>query len=383
MDISEKLKRITRNTEEVISERDLEFFLSRNLPLHHYIGFEISGKIHLGTGLMSMQKVKDFVDAGISCSIFLADWHTWINEKLGGAPLETIKRVAVRYFQEGLGAAYQCIGGDSKDLRFVLGSDLYNKNTKYWETVLDISKHVTLSRMQRSITILGRKEGGDVPFAHLVYPAMQVADIFAQQIHLAHAGLDQRKAHVIARDVALKLKSSQLKLGEDIVKPIAIHHHLILGLQKPPQWSIRQAQDEPMPEGESRQEFWESMKMSKSKPDSAIFIHDSEEEIWRKVRKAFCPEKEVHYNPILDWVKHLIFPRESEVFIKRESEYGGNIRFTSYEGLEKAYQLGKLYPEDLKNFVAEYLIELLRPAREHLASGEAKEMLQELELLEK
>ena len=46
-------------------------------------------------------KVKDFVEAGIECSIFLADWHTWINDKLGG-DRETIKRVAVGYFKEGL-----------------------------------------------------------------------------------------------------------------------------------------------------------------------------------------------------------------------------------------------------------------------------------------
>lgn len=374
MGIQEKIHLITRNTEEVISQKDLEFFLSKNVKLKHYIGFEISGKIHLGTGLMAMQKVKDLVDAGVECTIFLADWHTWINEKLGGASLDVIKKVAVGYFTEGLSAAYKCLGGNPKDLHFVLGTDLYHNNDAYWQTVIDVSKHVTLSRALRSITILGRQEGGDVPFAQLIYPSMQVADIFIQQVHIAHAGLDQRKAHVIARDVADKIMSSPLKIDDTTVKPIALHHHLLLGLQKPSVW--------PIPEEGSNQELFESMKMSKSKPDSAIFIHDSEDEIRRKVNKAFCPEKEVSYNPVLDWVKHLIFSRELEILIKREVKYGGDIRFGSYEELETAYKSGLLFPADLKNFVAEYLIGLLKPAREHFNSGSPSNMLKELEGLQ-
>jgi len=49
------------------------------------------------------------------------------------------------------------------------------------------------------------------------------------------------------------------------------------------------------------------MKMSKSKPNTCIFIHDSPEEIRQKINGAFCPPKEVGFNPVLDWAKHLIF----------------------------------------------------------------------------
>ncbi len=84
MDIHDKINLIKRGTEEILTEGDLLHFLETGVPLNHYIGFEISGKIHLGTGLICMAKVKDFIDAGINCSIFLADWHSWINDKLGG-----------------------------------------------------------------------------------------------------------------------------------------------------------------------------------------------------------------------------------------------------------------------------------------------------------
>jgi tyrosyl-tRNA synthetase len=47
--------------------------------------------------------------------------------------------------------------------------------------------------------------------------------------------------------------------------------------------------------------------MSKSDPESAIFMEDSEADVKNKIKKAYCPEKEVKGNPILDYVKHIIF----------------------------------------------------------------------------
>src|SRR5579884_1981017 len=82
--VQARLARIKYNVEEIITEADLVRMLERGEPIQHYIGFEISGKIHLGSGLGCMTKVRDFMAAGIDCSVFLADWHTWINDKLGG-----------------------------------------------------------------------------------------------------------------------------------------------------------------------------------------------------------------------------------------------------------------------------------------------------------
>lgn len=369
MTIEERVELISRQTEEVMTNDDLLKLLASKQQLRHYIGFEISGKIHLGTGLMCMKKVKDLHDAGIECNIFLADWHTWINDKLDGSR-DTIKRVAVGYFKEGLRAAYACVGGDPGDLKFTLGSELYSQHPHFWDTVVEVSKHTSLSRAKRSITIMGRHEGESVDFAKLLYPMMQVADIFTQQVHFPHAGLDQRKAQVIARDVALKLNISPLVVNGNKVKPVAIHHHLILGLQKPSAWPIK---DE-----EAKQDIWTSMKMSKSKPDSAIFIHDSEKDIRRKIAKAFCPEGEVEFNPIIDWVEHLLANPEGFT-IQRSEDHGGTVRFQSIIELKKAFQGGDLHPQDLKNFVATGLIEKLKPARDVFNSGEPQSMLNELE----
>ncbi|MDP3794611.1 MAG: tyrosine--tRNA ligase, partial [bacterium] len=77
MDAAEKFSRVTRNLDEVLTEDELRAALASEHELKHYIGLEISGKIHLGTGLVSMGKIKDFMDAGITTTIFLADWHTF------------------------------------------------------------------------------------------------------------------------------------------------------------------------------------------------------------------------------------------------------------------------------------------------------------------
>ncbi len=58
--------------------------------------------------------------------------------------------------------------------------------------------------------------------------------------------------------------------------------------------------------------------MSKSKPDTAIFITDSPEDIKKKVNNAYAPEGEVELNPILDWAKYLIFIKLNGVILLNE-----------------------------------------------------------------
>ena len=355
---SDRLALVERGLEEVLTGEELAALLASDVPPRHYIGFEISGRIHVGTGLLCMAKLRDFQRAGIETTVFLADWHTWINDKLGGDPA-TIRELATGYFAEGMKASLLCVGGDPEAVRFVLGSDLYRQVDDYWATVVEVGKHTSLARMQRSITIMGREEGEAVDFAKLIYPAMQVADIFKLGVNLAHAGMDQRKAHVIARDVALQVQRNPL-VGPDgaRAKPIALHHPLLLGLGKPPVW--------PVPPDGNLRDLRTAMKMSKSKPSSAIFIHDSPDEIAAKVRKAFCPPGVVEFNPVLDWTRQLLFGVFDEPLrVPRSEQHGGPVPFDAYEELEAAYRQERLHPMDLKGAVTDRLVEVLEPARRH------------------
>lgn len=368
-----RLELIERNTAELLGRDELPALLDSGMQLRHYIGYEISGKVHLGS-VLSMAKIRDLAAAGVHCSVLLADWHTWINDKLGG-DRATIRRIATGYFAEALGAALTCVGGQPSEVELVLASDLYEHNDDYWATLIEVSKNTTLARMQRSISIMGRQEGESIDFAKLIYPAMQVADIFTQGVHIAHAGLDQRKAHVIARDVALQMRVEPLlDARAEPMKPIALHHPLLLGLRRPPVW--------PVPE-ENAREMFSAMKMSKSDPSSAVFVHDSPDAIRDKLRRAFAPPNQTEFNPILDWIEKLVFGLSGgPLEVDRSPQNGGPVSFDTYEAVAAAYTDGSLHPMDAKNALAERLIDLLAPAREHFANPEMQLLLDELESLE-
>jgi tyrosyl-tRNA synthetase len=124
--------------------------------------------------------------------------------------------------------------------------------------------------------------------------------------------------------------------------------------------------------------------MSKSKPWTAIFIHDSPDEIRLKLRKAWCPERAVDMNPVLEIAKHVVF-HESETFkIERPAKFGGSVTFENYEELEKAYAEGTLHPMDLKSGVAEALAVTLEPVRRYFendkAAKECMEVVQNLKV---
>jgi tyrosyl-tRNA synthetase len=361
MDTAEKLAYVVRSpTEEVLTEEDLRVLFDEGRAIDHYIGFEISGLIHLGTGLMAGAKIADFQKAGITCRIFLADWHAWINNKLGG-DMDTIRKVAVGYFKEGMAVSVRMMGGDPDKVRYILGSELYADDPDYWATVINVSKNLTLARVRKSITIMGRQQQEDVNFAQLIYPPMQVADIFSQDLTLVHSGIDQRKAHVIAREVAPKI-------GRD--KPVAVHHKLLLGLNQPPVWPVEKSQ---------MRELLSQMKMSKSIPKSAVFIHDSPEEVREKLRLAFCPAGNIDFNPVLDWAQSLLFRNDGFALeVSRPAKFGGDVVYPTFESLQTAFAAGELHPMDLKKAVAEALTQLLEPARDLFAQPRHAAMLDEL-----
>jgi tyrosyl-tRNA synthetase len=177
---------------------------------------------------------------------------------------------------------------------------------------------------------------------------------------------------VIARDVAMQMRIHTLRgVNGAPMKPVALHHPLLLGLRRPPVW--------PVPP-ESARDVFSAMKMSKSDPGSAVFVHDSPDEIMNKVRKAFCPPGAVTFNPILDWIEKLVFGIAGGPFVVDRSEAnGGRVSFESHDEVMVAYVGGSLHPMDAKAGLAARLIDLLEPARLHFAKPEVHAMLEEVD----
>ncbi len=351
-------------TEEVLTIDELRHMFETGHRIRHYIGFEISGFVHIGTGIVCMSKVVDLQKAGVETTILLADLHSWLNNKLGG-DLDTIRRVAVTYFKEALKKCIEILGGDPEATKFFMASEVYEREPNYWYLLLDYSRLATLSEVRHSLTILGRKAGTSIPMAWLIYPLMQISDVFILGAHIAHGGIDQRKAYVLARELANRSKVRKLKLGEEEVKPIALLHRLLPSLSPP----------------KSREELSE-LKMSKSVPESAIFLHEDPETIRRKIQKAYCPPREVDNNPIIELARLFSFreERKSPLIIEKPKEYGGEkIEIWTFEELCNLYKEGKIHPLDLKNAIAEEMIKKLEPIIKWFKDGEGARLLQELQ----
>ena len=116
-------------------------------------------------------------------------------------------------------------------------------------------------------------------------------------------------------------------------------------------------------------------KMSKSDPDTAIFMEDSAAEVARKVKKAYCPPGEVAGNPCLDWIKHIVFGKLGSWTLARRAEDGGDLLFACYADFEAAYAAGGLHPGDVKANLTTALNSFLEPVRAHFAQGEPKALL--------
>ena len=345
MDIEKQLALVMREpTEEVVTAGELRALFETKAHPRHYIGLEISGALHLGSLVLTGFKINDFIKAGIHSTVFLADWHTYINDKLGG-DWNRIKKIS-QYYAEAF--KFFCPG-----VNIVLGSDLYKQTENYWEDFVRFSKHMTLARTMRSLTIMGRSETEkNLNLSQLLYPPMQSVDIKALDLDIVHAGLDQRKIHMLVREIFPKLAWKV---------PVIVHHHLLPGLSEP----VGKGLDENAVEDAKI-----SSKMSKSKPSSGILIHDDEKTISEKISKAFCPVGVAEANPVLELVRYVIFHQFEKFTIERSAKHGGSITYSSYKEVEQDFVAKKIHPMDLKSATATYVNKIIEPVYQHFKGRE-------------
>ena len=209
---------------------------------------------------------------------------------------------------------WRAAGMDLRNVKFLWCSEEINKHSNdYWQNVI-------------------------------MYPCMQCTDIFFLKANITSLGMDQRKVNMLAREYSDDVKITH--------KPIIVSHHMLKSLK-----------------GDD--------KMSKSIPDSAIFMEDSPEEVKRKIKHAFCPAKQVDDNPIFDYIKYLIFPKLGKFELKRQEKYGGDKTYNTYEEICQDYLKGDLDPNDIKPNVARLINDMIEPVRRHFQNDpEAKKILQ-------
>lgn len=302
-----------------------------------YVGFEPSGKAHIGWKVLSIQ-LKRMLEADANVLIFLADWHAWVNDKFNGnmEDIQTTARYMEETFRVLLGNPPE--GEGPGELRFVWASSIMDSGD-YWARVLRCSKNMSLARVRRTFSIMGRSEdSSDGDLSRFFYPALQAADIFEMNIDVAIGGMDQRKAHMYMRDVADRW---------GWYKATCLHTPIISGLKS----------------SGARMESFDH-KMSKSDPNGAILLHDSEKKLAKKMRKAYL-DPENPASPVYELLEQIILPEFGKVTVTPKPEFGEPTVWHDIESFKNAISDGILHPFDAKMGVAAGISKGLRAVNEY------------------
>ena len=313
-----------------------------------YVGFEPSGKAHIGWKVLSLQ-LKRMLEADANVLIFLADWHAWVNDKFGGN-MEDIQKTAV-YMEETFRALldYPEEGDGPGQLRFYWASQLMDSGD-YWARVLRCSKGATLPMVRKTFTIMGRDEASsDHDLSKFYYPAMQASDIFELNIDVAIGGMDQRKAHMFMRDMASKWNWK---------KATCLHTPILSSLKA---------------SGVRMDSF--DHKMSKSDPNGALLLHDTLEKVQKKMKKAYLdPEDE--QSPVYELAEHVVLPEFGHIQVTPNPKFGEPSTWKDLASFKLAVKDGTLHPFDAKMGVATGVAAGLSSIAEHFeANPEAYETM--------
>lgn len=379
-DLESDLQRILTVGEECISSKELQSLIlskGRGTPddgprIRLYDGFEPSGRMHIAQGLLKSVNVNKCTAPGTHSTFcfWVADWFALMNDKMGGDLNKIV--IVGKYLIE----VWKAAGMDLSNVEFRWASEEITDNAHiYWPIMLDVARRFNVTRIKKCCQIMGRLEG-NLTAAQVLYPLMQCTDVFFLKADICQLGVDQRKVNMLAREYCDAAKKKY--------KPVILSHHMLYGLKK----------------GQE--------KMSKSDPDSAIFMEDTVEDVRRKITKAYCPTAEeaaggeskdtaaaaeegdagkesMHLtedtlkNPILDYVQHIVMSPPGATFTCSTSAAPEGHTYDQYDAVKSDFLAGNITPDQLKEGLIESLNTLLQPVRDHFTNDEtAKGLLEQV-----
>ncbi len=323
--MTDAMELVTRHTQEIVTEEEVAKALKKKEPVA-YMGYAPTGELHIGH-LLPIMKIADFLDAGFKFKFLIADIHAYLDDQK--SPWELLDARS-EYYETAIRAMVEACGTNADNLEFVKGSAFQLKE-EYMMNVLRMAGNVTFNRVKRAASEVVRL--GDAPkLGGLMYPLLQVQDVLALDADVTLSGVDQRGIYMLGRDMLPEI-------GER--KYACVFTPLLPGLT--------------------------GSKMSASDKASKIGVTDSEEELKKKMKSAFCEAGAVEGNGVLIFMKQVVFPlkeRKGESFtVHRPEKFGGDLEYKDYAALEKDFEGKKLHPLDLKNALAEELAKLLEPVR--------------------
>lgn len=326
----DKFKLITSNLQEVLNPEIIEEVLKKNeRPLKIYWGTATTGKPHCGY-FVPMLKIAEFLAAGCEVSVLLADVHGFLDALK--SPIELVAQ-RVKYYRFVITEALKACNVSVDRLKFVIGSDYQIRGSErsYFFDLLRLSTTESVRDAEKAGSDVV-KQMASPPLSNLIYPLMQALDEEYLGVDAQFGGLDQRKIFTLASEALPHI---------GYAKRAHLMNPLIPGLQ-------------------------EGGKMSSSEPDSKIDFLDTPDVVKRKLKKAFCPPKQVEGNGVLSFTEFVILPVSALknngtpkfVVERRDAE---PLVYSNIEDMRKDYEADVLSPQTLKPAVTEALLSLLAP----------------------
>eukprot|EP00049_Salpingoeca_infusionum_P018046 m.355494 g.355494 ORF g.355494 m.355494 type:complete len:523 (-) comp17264_c0_seq1:499-2067(-) len=330
MSVEDKFALITRHLQEhtkddillkVLAERDARI----------YWGTATTGKPHLAY-FVPMSKISDFLRAGCEVTILLADVHAFLDNLK--APWELLE-LRIKYYSEVITAMLEAIGVPVDKLRFVVGST-FQLDKDFTLDALKLASLCSQHDAQRAGAEVV-KQSESPPLSGLLYPLYQWLDEQYLDCDAQFGGVDQRK-------IFMGAEKYLPRLGYKVRSHLM--NKMVPGLT-----------------GE---------KMSSSEVDSKIDLLDSPAQVKKKIKKVFCEQGNIEKNPLLEWIKSVIFLIRSDFpLLVRDQEPK---IFTEYQPLEDAFAAGEIHPADLKASMVAVLNELLAPIRAKFDTPEMQDL---------
>lgn len=322
-EVSTSINLITRNLQEVIRKELLVDILKyRKESISVYWGTATTGRPHIAY-FVPMCKIADMLRAGCSVKILFADLHAYL-DSMKSSWEQLVHRV--EYYKAIITGMLESINVPLEKLEFVTGTT-YQFDKNY---VLDMYKLASLTS-QHNAQRAGAavvKQSASPPLSGLLYPLLQWLDEEYLHVDAQFGGVDQRKIFMGAAEYLPKIG---YKARAHLMNP------MVPGLT-----------------GE---------KMSASDPASKIDILDNKKSISKKINKVFCEPGNIEKNPLIAFVRSVIFLIYDEFVIERhEAE---PLVFKNSEDLEKEFAKGEeaIHPKDLKGAVCTVIDKLLSPIR--------------------
>ncbi|WVW83748.1 phosphoribosylaminoimidazolesuccinocarboxamide synthase [Kwoniella bestiolae CBS 10118] len=347
-------ERITRNLQEYTGGDIIRNVLAKGEVVKAYWGTAPTGRPHIAY-CVPLVKIADFLNAGVHVKVLLAGKCNILLHAFLDASKSTLQTVQyrVKYYSILLKTVFTVLGVPIDKLEFVTGSS-YQLKADY---TLDVYKFhaLTSTREAEHAGADVVKESESPLMSSLLYPGLQALDEQYLDVDFQFGGVDQRKIFMYAAHFLPRL---------GYAKRAHLMNAMVPGLS--------------------------GGKMSASDPKSKIDFLDSPADIKSKIKAALCPPGEVENNGVLAFIKAVLIPiqamkneqassnsentsvgavsfvgagaPEGTLFsITRPEKFGGDVHFSSYEELEKAYVSEQVHPGDLKGAVTEALINLLAP----------------------